>query len=218
MNVIENSSKKKKVELLFMLPPTPNHQRVFNSAHQSKSNSANNSVVSQRNMRYSQKSEDEDDQYYGYEKLNLETSKDLSQSSEQKILIKPKLSLGPIIGPRDRESLFSNRSTSNGRRNRYDDSPVECDDLAAPFTVKNEMKSSLLQFLHDEVQATQQASDSLEESKKSPGKKQITRENHHFKHEEKKKSKKQLNKYLSSNNANSSAPSISKRNKSLSSS
>lgn len=37
------------------------------------------------------------------------------------IVIKPKMSMGPLAAGRD--SLFSNRSTSNGRRNRYDESP-----------------------------------------------------------------------------------------------
>ena len=52
------------------------------------------------------------------------------------IVIKPKMRLGPLGQGRD--SLFSNRSTSNGRkRNRYqdDDSPEEF--KIAPLTTKN---------------------------------------------------------------------------------
>lgn len=122
-----------------MMPPTPK-QRMFPSVHHSKSNSANNSIVSQKNLRYSQKSDEEDDQIYDYDLVNRETNKDISeQLSLKQIRVKPKLSLGPMTNSsKGRESFFSNRSTSNGRRNRYDESPKDCEEFTiASDNLKN---------------------------------------------------------------------------------
>ncbi|CDW91832.1 UNKNOWN [Stylonychia lemnae] len=152
----ENSCKKKKSEPMNLFQATSSFSqmpvRLF--SNHSKSNSGNNSVASQKNLRYSQQDEEEEDQYYDYEKLNLDTNDQLNNSSEQMILIKPKMSFGGNLGGLGggRDSLFTHRSTSNGRRNRYDNSLDQCDDFKiAPLGQKNEMlKSNLFQFLQDE--------------------------------------------------------------------
>eukprot|EP00347_Sterkiella_histriomuscorum_P018255 403346206 len=174
VNIIENSQKKKKVELLFTLPPMSQRssvnapKRLF--SNHSKSNSGNNSVTSQKNSRYSQQDEEEDDHFYDYEKLNLDTNNELNNSSEQLIVIKPKMSFGPMAAAQQsilyRDSKQSNRSVSNTRKNRYDESSDNsyCEEFKiAPLTSKNDqMRNSLFQFLQDEGNSQNQVEEDQE--------------------------------------------------------
>ena len=123
-----------------MLPPVPlnngqnNSHRIFTNS--SKNNSNQNSIGSQKNQRYSQRDEDEEydeEKYYtqGFEfdkgMFDYNNSVDNINTSQEKIIVlRPKMSLGG--GTQNRESLWSNRSSSSkGRRgqNRYDSSPGE---------------------------------------------------------------------------------------------
>ncbi len=91
---------------------------------------------------------------YDYDQINKETNKEiLDIQNMHKIKIKPKLSLGPITNHnKGRDSLFSNRSTSNGRRNRYDESPKDCEEftIASESTNNQNLKASLIEFIADE--------------------------------------------------------------------
>ena len=113
--------------MVFMMPPTPNNKtktQIF--SNHSKTNSVNNSVGSYQNMRYSQQDEEEDDQFYDYDNLNLETNHELCNTSAQVIEVQQKISLGSIEAARN--SVFSHRSTSNCRKNRYDEDNGNDDD------------------------------------------------------------------------------------------